>query len=91
MFSQHARGLKVTPQTRRAIAAVEHFVYAMSTCAGACAAPCRKLGWPGVTLDKQANKAGGPRISAPYGGVSVCVIPTDEELMIAQHTLALVH
>jgi acetate kinase len=43
-----------------------------------------------VKLDKQANDSNGPRISAPDSGVSVWVIPTDEELMIAQHTLALV-
>ncbi len=54
------------------------------------AALCRKLGWLGVTLDEHANEAGGPRISAQDSSVSVWVIPTDEELMIAQHTLALV-
>ena len=51
---------------------------------------CRKLGWLGVTLDEQANETGGPRISIQDSKVSVWVIPTDEELMIAQHTLALV-
>ncbi len=54
------------------------------------AALCSKLAWLGVKLDKQANASGGPRISAPDSGVSVWVIPTNEELMIAQHTLALV-
>jgi acetate kinase len=54
------------------------------------AALCRKLGWLGVKLDERANASGGPRISAPDSGVSVWVIPTNEELMIAQHTLALV-
>jgi acetate kinase len=54
------------------------------------AALCAKLAWLGVKLDEQANKAGGPRISAPDSRVSVWVIPTNEELMIAQHTLALV-
>ncbi|HUZ73063.1 MAG TPA: acetate/propionate family kinase [Stellaceae bacterium] len=54
------------------------------------AALCRKLAWLGVTLDKQANASNGPRISAPDSRVSVWVIPTNEELMIAQHTLALV-
>ena len=51
---------------------------------------CRKLGGLGVKLDEQANETGGPRISAADSSVSVWVIPTDEELMIAQHTLALV-
>jgi acetate kinase len=50
----------------------------------------RKLAWLGVTLDEQANAAGGPRISSPDSAVSVWVIPTNEELMIAQHTLALI-
>jgi len=54
------------------------------------AALCRKLAWLGVTLDEQANAANGPRISAPDSHVSVWVIPTNEELMIARHTLALV-
>lgn len=51
---------------------------------------CRMLAGLGVTLDDAANAAGGPRISTPDSRVSVWVIPTNEELMIAQHTLALV-
>jgi len=54
------------------------------------AALCAKLGWLGVALDSPANLSGGPRISTADSPVSVWVIPTDEELMIAQHTLALV-
>jgi acetate kinase len=54
------------------------------------AALCNKMAWLGVKLDEPANVAGGPRISAPDSSVSVWVIPTNEELMIAQHTLALV-
>ncbi|MGP0103959.1 acetate/propionate family kinase [Rhodoblastus sp.] len=54
------------------------------------AALCRRLGSLGVTLDDKANASGGPRISTPDSQVSVWVIPTNEELMIAQHTLALV-
>jgi len=54
------------------------------------AALCAKLSWLGVQLDEQANASGGPRISSPDSGVSVWVIPTNEELMIAQHTLALI-
>ncbi len=53
-------------------------------------ASCGQLAWLGVKLDAQANDSGGPRISTADSGVSVWVIPTDEELMIAQHTLALV-
>ena len=54
------------------------------------AALCRNLAWLGVKLDEQANASNGPRISAADSAVSVWVIPTNEELMIAQHTLALV-
>jgi len=54
------------------------------------AALCRNLAWLGVKLDEQANAANGPQISAPGSAASVWVIPTNEELMIAQHTLALV-
>jgi acetate kinase len=54
------------------------------------AALCAKLAWLGVKLDRQANDSNGPRISTADSRVSVWVIPTDEELMIAQHTLALI-
>lgn len=53
------------------------------------AALCDRLAWLGVHLDSVANAAGGPRISTPDSAVSVWVIPTDEEHMIAQHTLTL--
>ena len=48
---------------------------------------CRQAAWLGLRLDDAANRAGGPRISAPGSGISVWVIKTDEELMIARHTL----
>jgi acetate kinase len=54
------------------------------------AALCQKLAWLRLKLDERANASNGPRISTPDSAVSVWVIPTDEELMIAQHTLALV-
>ena len=54
------------------------------------AALCRKLTWLGIALDEPANASNGPRISTPDSRVSVWVIPTNEELMIAQHTVALV-
>jgi acetate kinase len=47
--------------------------------------------WLGVRLDDTANRAGGPRISAADSRVSVWVIPTDEERMIAEHTVATVN
>jgi acetate kinase len=43
-----------------------------------------------VELDAAANENGGPRISTPNAQVAAWVIPTDEERMIAQHTLTLI-
>jgi len=54
------------------------------------AALCGRLAWLDVRLDEQANISGGPRISTLDSGVSVWVIPTNEDLMIAQHTLAVI-
>ncbi|MFS8038167.1 acetate/propionate family kinase [Xanthobacter sp. AM11] len=54
------------------------------------AATCAALGFLGLALDTAANSANGPRISTPDSKVGVFVIPTNEELMIAQHTLGLV-
>jgi acetate kinase len=48
---------------------------------------CRHAAWLGVALDATANNAGGPRISTPDSRVAVWVMPTNEELMIARHTL----
>jgi acetate kinase len=53
------------------------------------AAVVEKLAWLGAKLDHDANRNNGSRISTKDGTVSVCVIPTDEERMIAQHTAAL--
>jgi len=49
---------------------------------------CARAAWLGLRLDEAANRAGGPRISTPDSRVSVWVIPTDEERMIAEHTVA---
>jgi acetate kinase len=48
-----------------------------------------KLGWLGAKLDPTANAVGIAAISAPDSRVALYVVPTDEELMIAKHTLAL--
>lgn len=50
---------------------------------------CRQLASLGVVLDERANLAGSALVSAPASRVSVRVIATNEELMIARHTLAL--
>ena len=46
-------------------------------------------GWLGLRLDENANAAGSPRISAQESRMSAWVIPTNEEVMIARHTAAL--
>jgi acetate kinase len=48
------------------------------------------LNWLGAKLDPDANAAGRSLISPPDSQVALYVIPTNEELMIARHTLALV-
>jgi acetate kinase len=48
---------------------------------------CRHAAWLGLELDPGANQADGPCISKGGSRVSAWVIPTDEELMIARHTL----
>jgi acetate kinase len=48
---------------------------------------CRHLAWLGVGLDDSANERHGPRISTGDSAVSVWVIATDEERMIARHLL----
>jgi acetate kinase len=48
------------------------------------------LAWLGAALDSAANAAGATLISRQGSGVALYVIPTDEELMIARHTLTLV-
>jgi acetate kinase len=47
---------------------------------------CDAAGWLGIEFDSADNERGGPKISHATGRVSVWVIPTNEELMIAQHT-----
>jgi acetate kinase len=48
-----------------------------------------QLGWLGVTLDASENARHARLISRPDSLIPVYVVPTDEELMIAQHTLSL--
>jgi acetate kinase len=51
---------------------------------------CRDAAWLGLELDAAANDKGGPRISTPASRVAAWVIPTNEELVIASQTRALV-
>jgi acetate kinase len=56
------------------------------------AAVCRDAAWLGVALDAAANDAnprGVARISTADSKVAVWVVPANEELMIARHTLTM--
>jgi acetate kinase len=50
---------------------------------------CRGLAWLGLDFDDGANAKGGPCISTRGSRLSAWVVPTDEERMIARHTLEL--
>jgi acetate kinase len=51
---------------------------------------CARCSWLGVILDENANRAGSMRIAAESSRIRVYVIPTDEEKIIAQHTVTLI-
>ena len=51
---------------------------------------CEASAWLGIELDGDANQARNTRISRPGSRVSAWVIPTNEELVIARHTGALI-
>jgi acetate kinase len=53
------------------------------------AAVVDRLGWLGAELDEAANAASAARISTPDSDLRVLIVPTNEELMIARHTLRL--
>lgn len=50
---------------------------------------CRRLAWLGLDIDETANAGHRACISLPDSRVMVCIVPTDEERMIALHTLAI--
>lgn len=50
---------------------------------------CARLSWLGLRLDAAANEAHAEVISLASSAIEVRVIPTNEELMIARHTLGL--
>jgi acetate kinase len=47
-----------------------------------------RLGWLGAEIDHDANDRGAAVISTPRSRIQLRMIPTDEEAMIARHTLA---
>ncbi|MFZ9561405.1 MAG: acetate/propionate family kinase [Burkholderiales bacterium] len=52
---------------------------------------CAKLAWLGIEMDPAANAGNALRISTAASQVAVCVIPTDEEAVIARHPARLLH
>jgi acetate kinase len=80
-------------QLAAALGGLDGFVFTAGV--GEHAAPIRariaeRLAWLGAEIDPAANDAGATRISTPDSRVALLVVPTDEELMIARHTLALI-
>jgi acetate kinase len=49
-----------------------------------------RLSWLGFSLDEAANQAGGPLLTRADSTRPAYVIPTDEEVVIARHTAALI-
>ena len=47
---------------------------------------CRRLEWLGMAIDDTANRSHRSGIDAASSRIAVCVIPTNEEAVIAQHT-----
>jgi acetate kinase len=52
---------------------------------------CNAAAWLGISLDEEANRSRRPRITKIESRVSAWVIPTDEEMTIARHTLELIY
>jgi len=51
---------------------------------------CARLKWLSIELDESANQANATRISTTDSHTPVLVLPTDEEIIIARHTLRLI-
>lgn len=52
---------------------------------------CDGAAWLGIAFDADANRANATRISLDASKVPVLVIPTNEEHIIARHTLDMIH
>jgi acetate kinase len=53
-------------------------------------AVCKQCAWLGLQLDAGKNSSNVPRISTPDSAITVLIVPTDEERMVAQHAAAMV-
>jgi acetate kinase len=49
-----------------------------------------QVAWLGLDFDESANETGRKRISSSNSKISAWIVPSDENLMLAQHTLRLV-
>jgi acetate kinase len=54
-------------------------------------AVCERLAWMGVELDAQANAANAGVISSATSRVTVLVLATDEEQVIADEAISILH
>lgn len=52
---------------------------------------CARLAWLGVQLDPDANSSNAALVSTLQSRIEVRVVPTNEEAMIARHTLDMIH
>jgi len=52
---------------------------------------CDGMGHLRLVVDAQPNGANAAVISTPESAASIRVIPTNEELMIARHTIGIIH
>jgi acetate kinase len=48
---------------------------------------CRQAEWLGLELDAAANERHGPCLTTPASKIAAWMLPTDEDLVIARHTL----
>ena len=48
---------------------------------------CARCAWLGIVIDEPANRTGQMRITSEASSVRVYIVPTDEEKMIAEHTV----
>jgi acetate kinase len=51
---------------------------------------CAWLSWLGISIDENANKSNANIISDKNSKITVAVIPTNEELMIVEHTIKII-
>jgi acetate kinase len=54
-------------------------------------AVCERLAWLGVELDRDANDSNARVISSARSQITVLVLPTDEEQIIANEAIAVLH